>query len=755
MISKSILKCKMPIALILLSLLAFSGCDNNSIEPESSNISARMLVQPDALSGGGPEIIGWSPEGSELLYMLNNGDTSLLKIYNPQSEEKSVLLNSSELGSGIITESVQWCSSGDMILFSDDSSSLRLLDRYTKEVKSLAGGAEERKSASFSPDGELVTYTAANDLFTIAIDDGRITRLTEDGSDSVFNGCLDWVYEEELAMRSEQPGYSWSPDGKWIVYMKLDNTDVNKVPIIDYSSTPPIVDYTRYPHTGSMNPKVSLHTISMQGNYAAREIQLPGETEYVLPSFSWTPDSREVFFLTVNRERTALKLNAWNPSANSSRTVIEEYRDDWISENFYSSPVFLEDAANTFLWLSERSGFMHIYHYSTEGDMLSQLTEGEWLINTIAYDLLEPSRPVHIDASGSFAYFTSTMNSPLERHIYKLNIESGNLEQISEESGFHLFSLSSDGEFMVTQFSNVETPTITSVIDTSTLKILPLGKCEGPLINLPKLKREFLTLNANDGTELYAQIVKPESFDPDRKYGAVVHWYGGPGLQLVSNRYGTTNIFNHIEKDIMYTQEDLIVWRLDNRGSLGRGHSFEAPIHGELGKVALEDQLAGIEYLKGLPYIDPDRIGSDGKSFGGFLTLYALIHAPDVLSCGIAGSGPTDWQYYDTIYTERYMGTPQSNPEGYSSTELIGKADQISAVPLIIHGLSDRNVHFQNSVNFIQALQKSDKRFEFLPLPNEDHHYEGDGLATVLSESACYFRRFIGSEMPLEANPER
>ena len=219
----------------------------------------------------------------------------------------------------------------------------------------------------------------------------------------------------------------------------------------------------------------------------------------------------------------------------------------------------------------------------------------------------------------------------------------------------------------------------------------------------------------------------------------IIHWYGGPGLQLVSDRYGTTNLFNHIERDTLYTQAGFIVWRLDNRGSFGRGRAFETPIEGQLGPAALDDQLAGVDYLKTLPYVDAGRIGTDGKSFGGFLTLYALIHEPDVFRCGVAGSGPTDWTRYDTIYTERYMKTPSANPGGYADTNLVDAAGKIRAAPLIIHGLADTNVHLQNSVDFIQALEQADRPFFFVPLPNKDHHYEGDGLATALASSLDYF----------------
>jgi dipeptidyl-peptidase-4 len=259
-------------------------------------------------------------------------------------------------------------------------------------------------------------------------------------------------------------------------------------------------------------------------------------------------------------------------------------------------------------------------------------------------------------------------------------------------------------------------------------------------VALPKVTREFVTLKAHDGVTLYAQMVKPEGFDPAKKYPVVVHWYGGPGLQMVSNCYGAVNIFNIIERDTLYTQEGFIVWRLDNRGSLGRGHVFETPIQGQLGPAALDDQMAGIEYLRKLSYVDAAHIGTDGKSFGGYMTLYALIHAPETFTCGVAGSGPTRWEYYDTIYTERYMRTPQQNPQGYEATDLVSRAGQIQAAPLLIHGLNDTNVHMQNTVNFIEALEAADRPFNFIPLPGLNHSYHGDGLSAALMASVNYFQ---------------
>jgi dipeptidyl-peptidase 4 len=733
--------------MVIVSLTCLGGCGEETPAPATAGVTARELVEPGALVGPGPNILGWSPQGSVLAYTApaeGEDGVDSLWLYDASSGDKRVLLDPSSQPDNIDVTSAQWSQQGDAMLLAGDTS-LWVVTTASGELEQLAGGGGDITAMMFTPQGTHVSYVQENDLYTVSIGDGQVRRMTSDGSDAVFNGCLDWVYNEEMATRAAQPGYAWSPDGRWLMYMRLDDSNVHSDPVTDYRTVPPGVSYTRYPTAGTPNPAVSMHAVSPEAGTQVRDIPLPQDTEYVLPFHTWSPDSGEAFFITVNRAHTVLKLNAWSPESGSSRVLIEETDPHWINEDYYAAPVFLEDG-DKFLWLSERDGFMHLYLYSRQGEMLRQLTQGEWFIETTAYNLLTPGRPVHVDPTGTRAYFTTTQDSPLERQVYRLDIAGGQLERLSLQPGFHAAALSSDGQRLVDQFSSVDTPPVTAILDADGGELEVLGECAGPALELPEVSREFLTIEGHDGTDLYAQIVKPEGFDPEKKYGVVVHWYGGPGLQLVSDRYGTTNLFNHIERDALYTQAGFIVWRLDNRGSFGRGHAFETPIYGQLGPAALDDQLAGVEYLKTLPYVDPERIGTDGKSFGGFLTLFALIHAPDVFCCGVAGSGPTDWSYYDTIYTERYMRTPAENPDGYAATELVSRAGDIQAEPLIVHGLADTNVHLQNSVNFIQALEQADMPFSFVPLPNENHHYEGDGLATALAASAAYFMQHLGGQ---------
>ena len=709
--------------------------------PEAPQITAEQLVAPGALMGPGPSTFSWSPSGAVLAYVEPVDGSDVLWAYDADADEKRALLEPGDNPERITLSSAQWSPDSRSILMLGESA-LWLLDVESGELKSL-GDSGGQTSAVFSPDGSQVAYAKDNDLFLIRIEDEAVTRLTQDGSDTVFNGTLDWVYDEELATRSAQPAYAFSPDGRWLVHLRLDETNVQNHSVTDYKPIPPALSYTRYPAVGTANPIASLSIIDLKSGQTSA-IPLAGDFEYILPFFTWFPDSQETVFVTVNRDHTLLELRAWNPLTGKGRTVIQETDTAWVNENAYAAPLFLEDG-DQFLWLSERDGFMHLYLYSRQGEPLRQLTQGDWMIDTPAWNLLIPGRPVYLDPEGTLAYFSATKDSPLERQIYRVNIASGALERISQKEGFHYGALSGDGQYLLDQFSDITTPPVTSVIKTTGTHLSILSERAGPTLDLPDVSREFITVKAHDGVDLYAQMVKPEDFDPTSKYPVIVHWYAGPTLQVVSNRYGATNLFNHIERDVLYTQAGFIVWRLDNRGSFGRGHAFETPIFGELGKAALEDQLAGIEYLRTLPYIDASRIGGDGKSFGGYMTLYALTNAPEVFKAGVVASAPTRWQYYDTIYTERYMRTPEQNPEGYAATDLISGVDRIQAVPLIIHGLNDTNVHLQNAINLIQALELAGKEFEFLPLPDLNHRYYGNALSTALSSSVDYFVRRLGN----------
>ena len=428
------------LVLAALILIGLGGCGS---EPpaRATDITARMLVQPGALAGSGPENPDWSPEGARLTYTLAGGSGRVLWLYDASSGDKRILFDPADKPDEIDVTSAQWSPAGDAMLLAG-ATSLWVLEVSSGRTKKVAIGGEGALDAMmFTPAGTHVSYTRGNDLYMTRLRDGQVRRLTSDGSQAVFNGCLDWVYNEELATRAAQPGYAWSPDGTWLMYMRLDDSRVHNDPVTDYRPVPPTVAYTRYPTAGTPNPMVSLHCLAPDKGRTVRNIPLPKGTEYVLPFYTWAPDSSEIFYISVNRDHTILKLNAFDPDRGTSRTIIKEADPAWVNEDFYAAPVFLPDGKR-FLWLSERSGFMHLYLYALSGELVSQLTDGDWLIDTTPYGTLTAGKPVHIDPSGTWAYFNTTATSPLERQLYRLNIDGSRLEQLSQAAGFHEAALS-------------------------------------------------------------------------------------------------------------------------------------------------------------------------------------------------------------------------------------------------------------------------------------------------------------------------
>ena len=444
----------------VLSTLSFS-----STQQSASELTARMLTAPNALAGPSPSSFNWSPVGAMLTYVESLDGQDVLWLYDAATGAKKVLLDPAVSPGNIDVTSAQWSPQGDRLLLAGDEA-LWLLDVKTGDLKSLLEGGSVKTGLMFTPDGTRVSYVQDNDLYVVSIADSQVQRLTTDGGETVFNGGLDWVYNEELATRAAQPAYAWSPDGVWLIYLRLDESAVHNDPVTDYRPVPPTVSYTRYPTVGTANPTATLHAMAQGATAPPLEVPLPAGTEYVLPFFTWTPDSNHALYITVNRDHTELTLNMWTPQSGEMRTLIKETDPAWINEDRYAAPDLHRVDGSQFLWLSERDGFMHLYLYAQDGTLVKQVTQGEWMIDSSAYNLLTPGRPVHVDPTGTWAYFTTTRSGPLERQIERVNIATGELEQVSELAGFHLSALSGDGGYLVDQYSDVDTPPITAIVKT-------------------------------------------------------------------------------------------------------------------------------------------------------------------------------------------------------------------------------------------------------------------------------------------------
>ena len=388
----------------------------------------------------------------------------MLWLYDAATSETRVLLDpSSSSDATIDLASALWSPAGDTMLLAGDRS-LWLLDVTSGLLRPLGPDGGPRTGLMFLPDGEHVSYVEGNDLYVVSIADGRLERLTSDGSDLVINGGLDWVYNEELATRAAQPAYAWSPDGQAPDLAAHRRRSGPGAPRDRLPARPALDQLHPLPgHRDRQPAGVAPCRIARRGE-ATQTVSLPADAEYILPFFAWTPDGQEVLYATVSRDHHVLRLSAWDPSRGTARTVLVETDPAWINEDRYSAPVFVDDEEH-FLWLSERDGFMHLYLYDGQGTMLRQLTQGEWMIDSAAWNLIVPGRPVQVDRDGTWAWFIATRDGPLERQLYRVNLASGELERLSREPGWHGLALSPDGRYLVDQYSDVATPPVTQVLD--------------------------------------------------------------------------------------------------------------------------------------------------------------------------------------------------------------------------------------------------------------------------------------------------
>jgi dipeptidyl-peptidase-4 len=583
----------------------------------------------------------------------------------------------------------------------------------------------------FSPTGERIAFVQENNLFALDLKTGLREKLTSDGNENVLNGKLDWVYEEELAIRATGRAYQWSPDGKKIAYLRLDDTAVPQYPLTHYLSSHVSLTEERFPQSGDPDPVPSLHVVSVQGSEHQSwmsPIAKSDRIEYLGPMFSWTPDSKAVAFLTLDRAQDELNVYLWDAAAGAPRLLLTEKDAHWI--NSLEPPHFLGDSQR-FLWLSERDGWLHLYLYGRDGALQKQLTQGDWMIDRPRFSNLPF---IGLDEKGGWVYFAATNPDPRERHLYRVRLDGSGLERLTQQPGVHELNLSPDGRYLLDRFSSLHDPPETRLLKADGSPVTTLSKETGHLDEYALGKTELVDVKAADGTTLYARLVKPPDFDPARKYPVIIEVYGGPQFQLVQNHWGVTSLRDHL-----FAEQGFILWSLDNRGSWGRGHAWESRVFKNLGRYELEDQLAGVAYLKSLPYVDPTRIGITGWSYGGYMTLYALTHAPEVFKCGAAGGSVTDWKFYDSIYTERYMRTPQENPEGYKAASPLEAAAKLKAKVLLMHGTDDDNVHMQNTLNFVEALVKAHTPFELYLQPGEKHGFADEAARFYLTQRLLEF----------------
>lgn len=557
---------------------------------------------------------------------------------------------------------------------------------------------------TFSPDGASVAFVRQGNLYVANVATGRETKLTSDGSEQILNGRLDWVYEEEIFGRGLPKAYWWSPDSRRLAYLRIDDRHVTSFTVVDHVPYEQVVERWYYPKAGDPNPNVTLGVVAAEGGQTRwMDLASYPEADRIVSAVSWSPDNREVVFYVQNRLQTWLDLNAAQADNGTARTLFRETSRAWIAD--VPDPRWLKDGS--FLWLSERSGFRHIYHYAKDGTLTRPVTSGPWEVRTLH----------GVDEKTGWIYFSGTERNPIGGDAYRVRLTgTGSVERLTHAAGTHAAEFSPGFSYFADTWSDVNTPPQLRMhrSDGAETAVVEANRVAA-LQEFVLTKPEFLQVKTRDGFVMEAMLIKPPDFDPAHRYPVFTFVYGGPHSQTVRNRWSSENLFLQL-----LAQQGIVVWECDNRTASGKGLDSTYPVYRNFGELELRDVEDGLNWLKGQPYVDGSRIGIHGWSYGGFLTTYALTHSQS-FAMGIAGGTVSDWRNYDTMYTERYMGPPSENQEGYKKSSPRWSAPNLHGALLLIHGLTDDNVHVDNTIQLAYELQKAQKPFEMMLYPRSRH----------------------------------
>lgn len=668
----------------------------------------------------------WNSDGTAFfyeqkgsVYVYNVADKKAKEWFQPETLEKLAkkAREPKEFGwqnRRVLSSSYDWFPNGKDLLASANGD-LFIVHGNSKHDQITKTGIEE--DPKLSPDGKQVLYRSHSNLYVIDPATRKTRQLTSDGTATLLNGQLDWVYPEELDLGTAT---WWSPDSKQIAFFQFNISHEFLYPQEDLLEERALAEPERYPQAGTPNAQVKLGVISLQTG-ETRWMNIGETSNTLLARVAWLPDSSQIAVERLSRVQDELDLLFCDPATGSAHTVLHEQSKTWINtvDNLY-----LLKSRPEFLWTSERSGFRHLYRYSNKGELVGQLTNGDWEITTIAA----------VDEDNQRIYYTSTESTPLEWQLYSVGFNGGERTRLTKDGETHLIHANPKGSYYLDTFSSLTRPAETVLSSSANGQLATL---QPPNVKFQEeydiLPSEIVEVKAPEGTILYARLIKPAGFQSGIKYPAIVEVYGGPGVQSVRNswyRPGLEQVFAH---------RGYVVWQLDNRGSNGRGHAFEQPIYRELGKQEVADQRLGVEHLIQMGFVDPDRIGITGWSYGGYMTIHSLLLAPDVFKVGVAGAPVTDWHNYDTIYTERYMGLPNENKKGYDASSNVQNATKLQGKLLIVHNFEDDNVLFQNTMQMVNALEQADKQYFLQIYPQKAHSVSGSLRKPMYEAIAAFF----------------
>jgi dipeptidyl-peptidase-4 len=588
-------------------------------------------------------------------------------------------------------------------------------EKTTKVMYVYRPGAE---NIDFTTKGDYLAYTIDNNLYISSAKGEKI--ITNDAKESnVVNGQA--VHRVEFGITK---GTYWSPKGDVLAYYRKDESMVEDYPLVNVMAREAKLEAIKYPMAGMKSEEVTLvlYNVETQKKVTVRT----GEPkEQYLTNIAWSPDQKYIYIAILNRDQNHVKLNQYNATTGKfEKTLLEEKSDVYVQP--LNKMEFISGRNNEFLWRSERDGYDHYYRYNTNGKLLNQVTKGDWAVMDM----------ISVDKKN--VYFTATANNGLDRVIYKSSIKNSKSKLLSKVSGVHSAKISADKKYILDSWSSLEVPSTTDLISASNGKVVKqLLKSDNPLANVNIGKIELGTIKAGDGvTDLNTRTIYPANFDSSKKYPVLVYVYNGPGVQLILNSW--------LARSSMWmpylANQDYIVYTVEGRGSENRGVAFEQVIFRHLGDAEMEDQIKGVDYLKSLPFIDADRIAVHGWSYGGYMTTNLMTTYPDVFTTGVAGGPVIDWKWYEIMYGERYMDTPQSNPEGYESSSLLPKAKNLKGKLLLIHGDVDPTVVIQHSMRFVKQCIDDGVQVDYFIYPQHEHNVRGKDRIHLMRKVLDYIQ---------------
>jgi len=695
-----------PLVVLTLSL----GSASAVAQPQpSKSLTVERIYGAPSLSGYLAQGIEWSPDGHRISFLDRRASGVEMWTIDLATGERKVLVPADVLaqvmqptrtqaiqstGLGRVqADNYRWSPSGNSLLFIG-STHLVLLDLKTMMPKPLVTGEADIADSKFSPDGKWVSYVRDFNLWLTNVATGESKQLTTGGSEEILKGQLDWLYPEEL---ESSTAYWWSPDSSKIAYYEMDERRVTRYPLIDMSSPVGATEYEHFPQAGEANPIVRVGVVAVDGD-ETKWMDTGADSDVYLARVVWLRDGRRIAIERLNRAQNRLDLLFCDATTGASETILTETDPYWIN---LSDDLYFFSDHQRFLWSSERTGFRHYYLYDVSGTPLGQLTSGDWgITGTGGFGPGMDSHPA-VDETRGVIYFLSNKEDVLGTQVYRLSLRDRSITRITAESGTHDVIFAPGASGFADTYSNAMTPPRQDLFRADGSHVAVINENKVRELSEYDLSRvEFLELAADDGTKLYASMIRPSNFDASHRYPVLIYVYGGPGIQQVRNQWDRSD-FLWLE---MMAEKGYIIFTLDNRGSYQRGHAFETPIYHRFGTVELADQLAGVKYLKSLPYVDGSRIGICGWSYGGTMALVAMFNAPDVFKAGVSVAPVTDWRLYDTAYTERYMGRPQDNPEGYETSSQVHHVGGLEGSLLLVHSTGDDNVHFSNTAELLNDL---------------------------------------------------